>query len=217
MSQPVPDAWAKRLREKYRYYQQHIVTPFYQKYFKHFNRQVVLVDVLQALQNGEHHFAELQLAINELMKSFSYGNNSLLKRLMSPVIDKVALVATKADSIAPQDHQKLTELLRVMTQKQRQELQFDQIPHQVFSVAGIATSQIKKLSNGTTVLDGINENREFVRVGAPEVPDAIPTAADWQQGYIYPQFYPGFTAQNSPLPHIRLDQLLEYVLGDKLK
>ncbi|MGM7447332.1 UNVERIFIED_ORG: hypothetical protein DFO82_0564 [Idiomarina abyssalis] len=217
LSQPVPDAWAKRLREKYRYYQQHVVTPFYQKYFKHFNRQVVLVDVLQALQNGEHHFAELQLAINELMKSFSYGNNSLLKRLMSPVIDKVALVATKADSIAPQDHQKLTDLLRVMTQKQRQELQFDQIPHQVFSVAGIATSQIKKLSNGTTVLDGINENREFVRVGAPEVPDAIPTAADWQQGYIYPQFYPGFTAQNSPLPHIRLDQLLEYVLGDKLK
>lgn len=217
LSRPVPDVWAKRLQEKYRYYQQHVITPFYQKYFKYFNRQVVLVDVLQALQNGEHHFAELQLAINELMKSFSYGNNSLLKRLFSPVIDKVALVATKADSIAPQDHQKLTNLLRLMTQKQRQELQFDQIPHQVFSVAGIATSQIKKLSDGTTVLDGINEQREFVRVGAPEMPGAIPTGADWRRGYVYPQFYPGFTVQDSPLPHIRLDQLLEYVLGDKLK
>ncbi|RUO72876.1 YcjX family protein [Idiomarina ramblicola] len=217
LSEPMPEAWAKRLREKYRYYQQNVITPFYQKYFKHFNRQVVLVDVLQALQNGEHHFAELQLAINELMKSFSYGNNSLLKRLMSPVIDKVALVATKADSIAPQNHQKLTQLLQLMTQKQRQELQFDQIPHQVFSVAGIATSQIRKLSDGTTVLDGINEQRELVRVGAPEVPNAMPTEADWRQGYVYPQFYPGFTAQDSPLPHIRLDQLLEYVLGDKLK
>ncbi|MDV6315260.1 YcjX family protein [Idiomarina sp. HP20-50] len=217
LEQAIPEAWAKRLREKYRYYRQQVITPFYQTYFKHFNRQVVLVDVLQALQNGEHHFAELQLAINELMKSFSYGNNSLLKRLFSPVIDKVALVATKADSIAPQDHQQLTQLLRLMTQKQRQELQFDQIPHQVFSVAGIATSQIKKLSDGTTVLDGVNEQRKFVRVGAPEVPYAMPTADDWQQGYVYPQFYPDFTVQHSPLPHIRLDQLLEYVLGDKLK
>ncbi|MCK7458709.1 YcjX family protein [Idiomarina aminovorans] len=217
LSEKIPEAWAKRLQEKYRYYQQSVIAPFYQKYFKHFNRQLVLVDVLQALQNGEHHFAELQLAINELMKSFSYGNNSLLKRLLSPVIDKVALVATKADNIAPQDHQKLTQLLQLMTQKQRQELQFDQIPHQVFSVAGIATSQIKKLNDGTKVLDGVNEHREFVRVGAPDVPERIPSSTDWQRGYVYPKFQPDFNLQDSPLPHIRLDQLLEYVLGDKLK
>lgn len=216
LTQPIPDAWARKLQAKYRYYQSDIVTPFYDTYFKHFNRQIILVDVLQALQNGEAHYDELQMAINELMNSFSYGSNSVFKRLFSPMIDKVALVTTKADRVVPSDHAKLSQLLRLMTQSQRQGLQFNQIEHQLFSVAGIATSQVKQLGDGTLVLDGIDAHHEPIRVGAPTVPEHAPRAADWEKGYVYPHFMPNFTLQDSPLPHVRLDQLLEYVLGDKL-
>lgn len=217
LKQPIPNAWQGLLEQKFEYYKEHVIKPFYQNYFRHFNRQLILVDVLGALEGGESHFDELKLALTEIMQSFNYGQNSLLKRLFSPQIDKVAFVATKADSIIPSDHTKLTGLLNALTLEGRQQLQFERIPFELFSVAGVSTSQWKQLKNGTNVLEGVDESGTLVRVGAPHVPGRLPTKDDWQQGYVYPHFLPNFTLADSPLPHIRLDKLLNAVIGDKLR
>lgn len=217
LEQPVPDAWQSLLERKFEYYKEQVVKPFYQNYFRHFNRQLILVDVLSALEGGESYFDELKLALNEIMQSFNYGQNSLLRRLFSPQIDKVSFVVTKADSVVPSDHAKLTGLINALTLEGRQQLQFERIPFDLFSVAGVATSQWKQLKNGTNVLEGIDQSGELVRVGAPHVPGRLPTREDWQQGYVYPHFQPNFTLADSPLPHIRLDKLLNSVIGDKLR
>lgn len=217
LEQPIPDAWRGLLERKFDYYKEHIVKPFYQQYFRHFNRQLILVDVLGALEGGESHFDELKLALNAIMQSFNYGKNGLLKRLFSPQIDKVAFVVTKADSVMPSDHTKLTGLINALTLEARQQLQFERIPFDTFSVAGVSTSQWKQLKNGTNVLEGVDESGQLVRIGAPHVPGRLPTKHDWQQGYVYPQFQPEFTLADSPLPHIRLDKLLNSVIGDKLR
>lgn len=209
--------WQQKLQDKYTYYQQQVIKPFYKNYFQGFNRQIILVDVLTALESGEAALTELKLAVSELMKSFQYGSNHLLKRLLAPQIDKVALVASKADHVAPDQHSAMRQLLAQLLQGSRQQLEFNQIQHQLFSVAGIAVSQAGQLADGTTVLDGVNQQQQRIRVGAPKVPSSWPDQQQWQQGFAYPRFYPAFASTQSPLPHMRLDQLLDYVLGDKLR
>lgn len=209
--------WQQQLQEKYDYYQQQVIKPFYKNYFQGFNRQIILVDLLTALETGEAALSELKLAVSELMKSFQYGNNPLFRRLLAPQIDKVALVASKADHVSPDQHPAMRQLLAQLLQGSRQQLEFNQIQHQLFSVAGIAVSKPGQLNDGTKVLDGVTADQQPVRVGAPPVPDSWPNQQQWQQGFAYPRFYPAFTMAQSPLPHMRLDQLLDYMLGDKLR
>ncbi|WP_241970323.1 YcjX family protein [Idiomarina seosinensis] len=213
----LPESWGELLQQKYHYYQQQVIKPFYKSYFQDFNRQVILVDVLTALEAGEDALSELKLALTELMKSFEYGNNHFLKRLLSPQIDRVALVASKVDHIGPDQHAALRQLLAQLLQNSRQQLDFERIEYKTFSVAGISVSQAGQLSDGTVVLDGFDHDRQRVRVGAPKVPATWPNKKDWQIGFAYPRFYPHFSSVQSPLPHIRLDQLLDYLLGDKLE
>lgn len=213
----LPDAWRDALERKFKYYQEHVIKPFYNDYFKDYNRQVVLVDVLSALQAGENALAELKLALNELMKSFEYGSNSLLRRLFSPQIDKVALVAAKADHVSPHQHAAMRQLLSQLMQQSRQQLDFDRIAYQTFAVSGIAVSQPGKLDDGTQILDGWDEKGNRVRLKSPHVPTQWPTPEQWQQGFAFPRLYPNMNSATSPLPHMRLDQLIEYLLGDKLR
>ena len=212
----LPDKWRQVLEAKFSYYQQQVIKPFYKEYFQGYNRQVVLVDILSALQAGEDALSELRLSINELMKSFEYGDNALLKRLVSPQIDKVALVAAKADHVAPDQHGPMRQLLSQLLQQSRQQLDFERIEYQLFALAGVAVSTPGQLADGTQVLDGVDEQLRRVRVGAPRVPVGWPSPEQWQQGFAYPRLYPDFSSNQSPLPHVRLDQLLEYLLGDKL-
>ena len=212
----LPAAWRDSLEAKFSYYQQQVIKPFYKNYFQDYNRQIVLVDLLSALQAGEDALSELRLALGELMKSFEYGNNSLLKRLLSPQIDRVALVASKADHVAPEQHSAMRQLLGQLLQQSRQQLDFERISYQLFAVSGIAVAQPGKLADGTVVLDGYDEAGQRVRIGAPTVPANWPGREAWAQGFAYPRLSPQFVSGQSPLPHVRLDQLLEYLLGDKL-
>ena len=213
----MPESWRPVLESKYRYYQEKVIKPFYKEYFQNYNRQVVLVDVLSALQAGENALAELKLALNELMKSFDYGHNSLLKRLVAPQIDKVALVAAKADHVAPPQHANMRQLLAQLMQQSSQQLSFERIQYQLFATAGVAVSQSGERPDGTLVLDGYDDTGERVRIRAPHVPATWPNSQQWQHGFAYPRLYPHFSSGQSPLPHIRLDQLLEFLLGDKLR
>ncbi len=51
-----------------------------------------------------------------------------------------------------------------------------------------------------------------------EVPARLPGAAFWQaQGFQFENFRPLEMDPDKPLPHIRLDQVMEFLLGDKLR
>tara|TARA_B100000929_G_scaffold228889_1_gene185299 strand:+ start:294 stop:1658 length:1365 start_codon:yes stop_codon:yes gene_type:complete len=207
----------EHLKRVFERYKEQVIKPFYKNHFQGFNRQVILVDVLTALEQGKARFDELIETLTGLLNSFEYGENALLRRIISPAIDKVALVASKVDHVGPDGQQALNQLLAEMLRRSRQHFQFERIEHELFAVAGIATSKAGRLSDGTVVLDGYLKGNQKVRIGAPAVPTQLPNADQWQQGFEFPQFVPHFSAADSPLPHIRLDQLLEFLLGDKLK
>ena len=67
-----------------------------------FDRQIVLVDLLGALNAGPAHFADTQESLALILKSFRYGSTGLLARLFAPRIDRLLFAVSKADHVAPE-------------------------------------------------------------------------------------------------------------------
>ena len=67
-----------RMAERYERYREQVVRSFYEDHFSRFDRQIVLVDLLGALNAGPDHFADTQESLALILKSFRYGGSGLL-------------------------------------------------------------------------------------------------------------------------------------------
>ncbi|BBI60416.1 hypothetical protein HSBAA_17220 [Vreelandella sulfidaeris] len=121
------------LAARFRYYQQQVVKPFYRDHFRRFDRQIVLVDVLGALNAGPERFEDLSRALRQLMHSFDYGKRSLLTRLFAPKIDRLAIAATKADHVTPDQHGNVVQLLEALLAEPLKDLRFANVPVKALS------------------------------------------------------------------------------------
>ncbi len=67
-------------------------------------------------------------------------------------------------------------------------------------------------------IQGVTLEEQSLTVFPGEVPKKLPSPAYWQQqGFEFTAFRPQAAAIDEPLPHIRLDKAIEYLIGDKLK
>ena len=208
------------LAARFRHYQQHVVRPFYRDHFRRFDRQIVLVDVLGALSAGPERFEDLPSALATLMQSFDYGKRSLLSRLFAPRIDRLALAATKADHVTPEQHANLTALLEALLAEPLQDLRYANIPVKALSLASIRATeahQVDDQGKRTPALRGTTLSGEEVLVFPGEVPARLPEHEFWaRQGFDFRAFRPA-PREGGALPHIRLDVALDWLIGDKLK
>lgn len=210
------------LTQRFADYQQKVIKPFYQKHFKRFDRQIVLVDCLSALNQGAHSFNDLRNAVNWLLNSFHYGRSNILKRLFSPNIDKLVFAATKADHITPDQQTNLVKLLESIVHEARQQIHYEGVATESTAFAAIRTSQagtIEHQGQPLQVISGTNSQGKVVSLFPGEVPNHCPDKDFWQQqGFAFPTFMP-MPLDNSTrtFPHIRLDHILEFVLADKLE
>jgi predicted YcjX-like family ATPase len=210
------------LRERYHYYCQTVVKGFYKDHFTGFDRQIVLVDCLQALNGGPDAFNDMRLALSQLMRSFHYGKRTLYRRLFSPCIDKLMFAASKADHITADQQANLVSLLQQLIQDAWRNAAFEGI---AMECAGLAS--VRATEGGTVSLQGKNipALKGFrLRDGQPltlypgDVPPRLPGAAFWhKQGFQFEDFRPRQMDPDMPLPHIRLDAVMEFLLGDKLR
>ncbi|GGD56350.1 YcjX family protein [Lacimicrobium alkaliphilum] len=207
--------------ERFRQYKEKVIKPFYHNYFKQFDRQIILVDCLSALNRGEQSFQELQEAINWLLKSFDYGNNSLVRRLFSSRIDKLVFAASKADHITPDQQDNLIRLLESMVHSARQDITYRGSKIQTTALAAIRASQVGKTEyqgNMLSVLRGRDLDGKPIMLYPGDVPSCCPRKEFWQsQQFSFPAFAPPKRDAMSALPHIRMDQLLEFLLSDKVQ
>ncbi|RDB44103.1 YcjX family protein [Halomonas sp. DQ26W] len=208
------------LAARFRHYQQHIVRPFYRDHFRRFDRQIVLVDVLGALNAGPERFEDLSQALTTLMQSFDYGNRSLLSRLFAPRIDRLAIAATKADHVTPEQHGNLTALLDALLAEPLQDLRYANVPVKALSLAAIRATETHAVvhqKQHTPALRGTTLEGEEVLVFPGEVPSQLPEAGFWsRQGFDFRAFRPA-PREGGALPHIRLDAALDWLIGDKLR
>lgn len=207
------------LAARFRYYQKQVVQPFYRDHFRRFDRQIILVDVLGALNAGPERFEDLSHALGELMQSFSYGNRHLLNRLLAPRIDRLAVAATKADHVTPEQHDNLVALLNTMLKEPLKDLRFANVPVKAMSLAAIRATRTREVRQGRErlpALRGTDLEGEETLVYPGDVPASLPDAAFWQrQGFDFANFRP-LPGTTGALPHIRMDAAIEWLIGDKL-
>ncbi|MGR3807654.1 YcjX family protein [Pasteurella testudinis] len=214
------DSYFNLLNKRYRYYREKIVKRFYEKYFSKFDRQIILADCLTPLNYSQQAFNETKESLRQLFKNFHYGNRSLLHRLFSPQIDKLLFVASKADHVTADQLPNLISLMRQLVQEGGQHVNFVGVKNEYSAIASIqATKPVLVKDNGQMIkaLQGIrSRDRKPVTVFPGSVPARLPNADFWQQnGFEFDQFEPQ-PLEGERIPHLRMDTVLQFLLGDKL-
>ena len=210
------------LARRYDFYCQHVVKKFYKEYFLRFDRQIVLVDCLQPLNSGANAFNDMRLALTQLMHSFHYGQRSLFRRLFSPVIDKLLFAATKADHVTSDQHANLVSLLRQVTQAAWQNAAFEGVKIECLALSAIQATRPGLIEYQQQQVPALRGRRltdyQPVSLYPGEVPAQLPTPSFWEkQGFQFENFTPLEMHADKPLPHLRMDNALDFLLGDKLK
>ena len=102
------------MERRFEAYKTHVVRPFFREHFQRIDRQIVLVDVLAAVDAGPAALVELEDALDRVLLAFRAGRNTVLSSLFSPRADRVLFAATKADHIHHTSHDRLDRLLRFL-------------------------------------------------------------------------------------------------------
>lgn len=211
------------LRARFIEYKERVVRQFYKEHFADFDRQIILADVLGSLNGGPAHIEDLKWALSMIMQSFAYGQSGMLSRLFSPKIDKLLFAVTKADHVTPEQHDHLVALLNQIMHEPRSQLNYDGIKMKTLAVSSVqATQNGKSHYQGQTipVLQGrAVEEDKLITLYPGVVPAQLPNKETWpEQGFKYKSFLPkAAIAEHQSLPHVRMDQVMQFLLGDKMK
>ena len=106
-----PGTMHSMMRRRYESYKDLVVRPFYREHIARLDRQIVLVDVLTALNAGPDAVRDLERALAAILDSFNVGRNSILSALFAPRIGHILFAATKADLLHHSSHDRLERIL----------------------------------------------------------------------------------------------------------
>jgi predicted YcjX-like family ATPase len=233
-----PRSLAGQMERRYEAYKSQVVRPFFREHFARLDRQIVLVDVLASLDAGPAALAELETALDQVLIAFRAGRNTIISTLFSPRIDKVLFAATKADHLHRADHQRLEAILRLLVERAIRRTQGAGAAVGTVAMAAIrATREATVRDDGEQLaaIVGMPETGEEVDgqiFGGeteaaifpgelPDVPEMVFSGGIEPGSLRFPRFRPPRRPMDhggrlSPLPHIRLDRALEFLLGDRL-
>ena len=226
LEQSAPNSFYHTLKQRYYEYVSRVVKPFYQDYFAKFDRQIVLVDCFTPLNRGREQFDDMKAALHGVVESFHFGQSSLLKRLFSPKIDKLLFAASKVDHVTRDQQGNVLSLLTQLIQQSQQLAKFEGCEVETMAISAIKSTShgmVKQEGKEIEVVRGIELNeRTPVTLFPGEVPKSLPSADFWdKQGFEFINFAPcnnQHTSRSSAdFEHIRLDHVLQFLLGDKLK
>lgn len=226
------------MERRYESYKTHVVRPFFRDHFARLDRQIVLVDVLAALNGGPQALNELRRALRGVLACFRIGRLSFLGALVDRRIQKILFVATKADHIHHTDHDRLEKILRHLVAEAIQSAEFSGAEVDVAAMAAVrATREASVTRGGETyltiagtplegeeingrVFDGVREVGLFPG-DLPEDPREVFEKPRDEYGVTTLRFRPGKIETAGEvtlsLPHIRLDRVLQYLIGDRLQ
>ncbi|QSX34913.1 YcjX family protein [Shewanella avicenniae] len=221
--QTVASPLVSSLEKRYRAYVKQVVKPFYQRYFEDFDRQLVLVDVLGALNRGRAQFEDMANALNALNQSFRFGKGGFWQRLFSPKIDRLVFAVSKVDQITREQQGNALSLLKHLLQPGWQHADESGCQVEAMAVSAIKTTRYgvvkDRVLGEVSVVSGteLSDDRPTLTLFPGEVPTQLPDDQFWQQqGFQFVNFAPPLMPVDQPFDHIRLDHLLEFLLGDKL-
>lgn len=230
----------KLMRHRFEAYKKIVVKPFFRDHFTRLDRQIVLVDMLQALNAGPAAMRDLEGAISEILTCFRPGKTSWLSSILTRRIDRILFAATKADHLHHTEHDKLEALLRQVVAHAIARATFAGTSVDVAALASVrATREAVFKDNGKDLncivgtpiagetIDGIAFDGKTEKAIFPGSLDIdLKTmlksdSANLSAGLRFVRFRPPKLQKTAEgltlsLPHIRLDRALDFLIGDKL-
>jgi predicted YcjX-like family ATPase len=235
---------AAEMERRYEAYKAQVVKPFFRDHFARLDRQIVLVDALSALNSGPAALRDMENALTEVLTAFRTGRSNLFSAIFKPKIDRILFAATKADHLHHTSHDRLEAILRLLTSRAiaRAEgvgAQIDVIAlaavratreaivrHDGETLAAIVGTPIAGERIGLEAFDGVAEGAIFPGQ-LPADPrlafrgDALAVEEE-EADFRFLKFRPpvaqlGRDHEPLPLPHIRLDRAMQFLLGDRLE
>ncbi len=137
---PRNSLWAM-MRRRYEAYKTIVVQPFFRDHFARLDRQIVLVDVLQAFNAGPEALRDLEGALASILRCFRAGRKNLFSALFRPRIDRILFAATKADHLHRASHDRLEAILRRMTERAAEQAQFAGAQVDVVALAALRATR----------------------------------------------------------------------------
>lgn len=242
---PRPGSLHAMMDRRYEAYKTHVVKPFFREHITRLDRQVVLIDAMQALNAGPGAMADLERAVTEILSCFRPGRGSFLTDLFSRRIDRILVAATKADHLHHESHDRLQAIVRRLADRAVARANFTGADVDVVAMAAMRATREGTVKQGRETLpviigtpiageringetfDGKTETAIFPG-DLPEKIDAVfdVSSPDHKQDSADPairfvRFRPPKLERTAEgvtlsLPHIRLDRALQFLIGDHL-
>ena len=232
------DSLAGLMERRFEAYKAKVVEPFFRDHFQRVDRQIVLVDVLAAVDAGPAALAELEEALDSVLLSLNIGRNTLLSRLFAPRADRVLFAATKADHLHQTSHDRLDALLRLLVSRAMRRTEAAGARVGTVALASVRATRETTVHEGDAsfravtgtpeagevvgeeTFDGLSEAAIFPGE-LPARPEAVLEGAVEPGSLRFPRFRPPLVRPDAlgrpgHLPQIRLDRAMQFLIGDRL-
>ena len=222
----------REMERRYEAYKSKLIKPFFRDHFSRIDRQIVLADILGAIHDGPAAVEDMRHAMAGVLRAFRPGKNSWLGRLIrGQRVERILFAATKADHLHHSQHPHLTRITEAFLRDAKDRAEFAGAQTVAMSIASFrATVEEFRDRNGQKLgcvrgerLDGSGQ-AAFYPGKLPEDPrEFLSPVQDggetWLDAdYQIMRFAPPrqtLAAGVGP-PHIRLDRVAQFLLGDRL-
>ena len=213
------NSYFKLCEKRYKRYIKELIDPFYKKFFHRIDRQLVIVDVVNALNAGPAYVDDMRQAVSNITDSFAYARQNRVFQLFNPKIDKVVFVASKIDQVLSEDHESVRQLLGQLIRQAYKSAQHEGVFPECEAAAAVRSSREVK-HEGERGITGADSKGEPIGYMHPTIPPRIPEGDEWQAfvDWKIPTLSPprGLSSTNNDsIPHIRMDTVLNILIGDK--
>lgn len=208
----------KNYKKRYELYVNEVVKKIHLQYFRGFDRQIMLIDVLSILKNSFECFSDLQFALKQILSVYSYKKTNFFQKILNPSIKHIAFVASKADLVPKNMHQNLHALLQELCIDLNDKLQIPFSTHIIASVKCTKSVLIKQNSQQIMVLRGYDKNKKLVEVYCGKIPRTFATKLKWNsEQFIFENFMPfqNEYSLSDPFENINMQKLIKTILNEK--
>lgn len=237
---PAKGSLAAMMERRYEAYKTHVVRPFFREHFARLDRQIVLIDALQAINRGAEAVHDLERALGDVLDCFRSGTNSFLSSFITRRIDRIVIAATKADHLHHESHARLEAVTRRLVERAIERIGMSGAGIEVMALASVRATReatVKHDGEELPVIVGVpmkgekingeifdGERKTAIFPGdLPENPDSFFEALEsHSEGLLnFVRFRPPHIEETGgglklSVPHIRLDRALQYLIGDRL-
>jgi predicted YcjX-like family ATPase len=217
------DSIYSNFQKRYESYVGEVVKRLYLEHFQTFDSQVILVDLVKTLNEGEAIFEDMHLALKSILKTFTYGSNNILSKFFDLKIDHVLFAATKADHIPSSAHESYMNLLSDMIWDIKKELDVKHIDTEVTIFSAVKSTQFVKAMLEGVEVDCVRGTVEREVEPSTHFPGFLPKDYKdpnfWKNAnFNFQTFRPiSFPPRDSnAVEHIRMDRLIYSLLKDRV-